>query len=290
VNAILADVADWFSTLEVDNAWFLGFWLFLIALALVETTVPAFQDAPRRQQRWPTNLGLALINMTISPLVPVSAVLGAQWAERNGFGLLNIIGASWWPSAIATIAIRSFALYVFHIATHKVSLFWRFHRVHHCDTHLDVSTTMRAHPIEYFVLFLTMVPVAILFGLNPVALIAYQIFESAVDLFNHSNIRLPERWDRALRWLIVTPNMHCLHHSSYRPETDSNYGGALSIWDRLFGTYSAVPKDGWDGLRIGLKDIDFDHASDIIRQIKLPAFALDPARTAADTHATRREV
>jgi sterol desaturase/sphingolipid hydroxylase (fatty acid hydroxylase superfamily) len=159
----------------------------------------------------------------------------------------------------------------------------RFAAIFFYDTHLDVSTTMRAHPVEFLALFLTMVPVAILFGLNPVALIAYQIFESAVDLFNHSNIRLPERWDRPLRWLIVTPNMHCLHHSSYRPETDSNYGGALSIWDRLFGTHSAAPKDGWDGMRIGPKEIDFERASDIVWQIKLPALALDSVRAGLDS-------
>lgn len=170
----------------------------------------------------------------------------------------------------ATILIRTFAAYLFHVMTHKVPLLWRFHRVHHSDTQLDLSTTIRAHPLEFVFLFLLIVPVAILFGLDPMVLAGVQIFEISVTLFNHTNIRLPERWDRALRWLIVTPNMHSLHHSSWQPETDSNYSGALSIWDRIFGTYSAAPRNGYEHLKIGLKEIESEKASDFVWQLTSP--------------------
>jgi len=284
MDEIRSGIGEWLAAWDPDSAWFTIFWLLLIVFALVELLVPAVHDAPRRRDRWPANLGMALINITIMLLPPVSTVVAAQWAQARGIGLMNLVELPWWAVATATWLIRSLALYLFHWATHKVPLFWRFHRVHHCDRYLDVSTTVRAHPVEFAVQFVCMIAVAVGFGLDPAALMAYQIFESASLLFNHSNIRLPERWDRPLRWLIVTPNMHSLHHSVYQPETDSNYGSSLSIWDRLFGTYSAAPKDGWEGLEIGLNEIDFDHANDIVWQIRLPALGLDPTPTEVEAN------
>jgi len=119
-------------------------------------------------------------------------------------------------------------------------------------------------------MFFTMTSLAVLFGLNPLALAAFEVFESIINAVSHANLRLPERIDRPLRWLFVTPNMHCLHHSSYQPETDSNYGQVFSIWDRMFGTYSAAPKAGYDAMEIGLKEIRDDRASDIVWQLKSP--------------------
>jgi sterol desaturase/sphingolipid hydroxylase (fatty acid hydroxylase superfamily) len=208
-------------------------------------------------------------------------VLGAEWARQNGIGLLNALHANWWTTFAATVLIRTLATYLFHVLTHKIPLLWRFHRVHHSDTHLDVSTAIRAHPAEFIFLFLLMVPVAVVFGLDPVVLAGVQVFELSLALFNHANIRLSERWDRVLRWLVVTPNMHSLHHSSWQPETDSNYSGTLSFWDRIFGTYSAAPRNGYDGLKIGLKNIDFDQASDIVWQLKSPALEIERARQAS---------
>lgn len=266
----LTDAGGW-QWPDFDTAWLLGFWLLLVVFAFVEAAFPAFQEAPQRQVRWSTNIGLGLVNMVVNPLIPISEVIGAEWARQNGVGLLNVLHANWWVALLATILVRTLATYLFHVMTHKVPLLWRFHRVHHSDTHLDVSTAIRSHPVEFVFLFLLMVPVAILFGLDPMVLAAVQVFELSLELFNHANIRLPERWDRMFRWLIVTPNMHSLHHSSWQPETDSNYSGALSVWDRLFGTYSAAPRNGYAGLKIGLKNIDFDQASDIVWQLKSPA-------------------
>jgi len=162
---------------------------------------------------------------------------------------------------------------------------WRMNRVHHFDTHLDVSTGLRSHPLEFAGLLLTMVPLAILFGLDPWALAAYEIVESIANLLIHANLRLPEPLDRALRWLLVTPNMHCLHHSSHRPETDSNYSQVFSLWDRLFGTYSAAPRAGYDAMQIGLAEIRDERTADLWWQIKSPVLSIERSSAEATTPA-----
>lgn len=256
---------------DPETLWFVGYWALLAALAWLESVLPAFAQAPRRERRWPTNLGFGIINVAIVPLVPVSAVLAAQWAQSNGVGLLNLVGGPWGFVLAATVAIASLAGYLVHVLLHKIRLLWRMHRIHHSDTHLDVTTTLRSHPLEFVLQFLIMVPVAAAFGLAPWALAAYELLEAFVNLAAHANLRLPDRLDRALRWLFVTPNMHCLHHSSHQPETDSNYGQVFSVWDRLFGTYSAAPRAGYDAMQIGLKEIGDERASDFWWQLKWPA-------------------
>jgi sterol desaturase/sphingolipid hydroxylase (fatty acid hydroxylase superfamily) len=272
----LEAIREWFSS-NTDIVWFLVYWGTLVLFAGLEVFTPAFQEEAQRQQRWPTNIGLGIVNMTLVPLVPVSAIWGAYWAQSQGLGLLNVVGIPWWAGVIATFLLRSLAGYIFHLLMHKVPLFWRLHRVHHSDMHLDVSTTVRSHPVEVVVLFLAMVPLAIAFGFNPWALIVYETIEGIVGLLSHTNLRLPERLDRALRWLLVTPNMHCLHHSSFQPETDSNYGVVLSIWDRLFDTYSVAPRNGYDAMKFGLNEIAFDQSSDIVWQIKSPIITIERA-------------
>lgn len=253
---------------DPQTLWLMAYWGFLAALAWLESAVPAFQAAPNRNRRWPTNFGLAIINVVLVTLVPLSAVIAAQWAKENGVGLLNMTGGPWWVALAATVVIRSLVGYALHILLHKVGLLWPMHRVHHSDTQLDVTTTIRTHPLEFVLQFVTMVPLAVVLGLDPWVLAAYELAEGFNGLASHANVRLPERLDRALRWLFVTPNMHCLHHSSYRPETDSNYGQLFSVWDRLFGTYSAAPRDGYDAMQIGLKEIGDERASDFMWQLK----------------------
>jgi sterol desaturase/sphingolipid hydroxylase (fatty acid hydroxylase superfamily) len=259
---------------DADTLLFFAYWGVLALLAGLEFGLPAFQQPLQREKRWPTNLGLGIVNMIVAPLAPVSAVWGAQWAQDHGFGLLNWMRGPFWVVVIATFAIRDFAGYLFHVLMHKVPLFWRMHRVHHFDTQLDVSTSLRHHPLEFAAIFFTMVPVAILLGFNPWALAAYEIVVGITDAYSHTNLRLPKLLDRALRWLLVTPNMHCLHHSSFQPETDSNYSQVFSLWDRLFGTYSVAPRAGYDAMQIGLAEIRDDRASDLWWQIKSPALTI----------------
>ena len=261
---------EWFKP-EPQTLLFISYWAVLAAFAWLETITPAFHEPPQRGRRWPTNIGLGLANSLIVSLAPVSALLAAQWAQTNNWGLLNILDSPWWLALIATFAIRSLAGYAFHVLMHKVHAFWRLHRVHHSDVHLDVTTTVRLHPVEAIVLLFTLGPLAVLFGLDPWALVAYEITDSVIGLASHTNWRLPERLDRVLRWVFVTPNMHSLHHSSYMSETDSNYGQVFSIWDRLFGTYTVAPRDGFDSMQIGLEEIRDARASDFWWVIKSPA-------------------
>jgi sterol desaturase/sphingolipid hydroxylase (fatty acid hydroxylase superfamily) len=255
-----------------DLLWLGAFWGLLALMACLEIFAPASDNPVQRETRWFTNFGMGLVNMAVVPLAPVSAVLAADWAQRTEVGLLNLIEQSWWASVLATLILRSLSGYALHVVFHKVPLLWRIHRVHHADTHLDVSTAVRAHPAEIGVSWITMVTLSVLLGLNPIGLAAYEIAESLLSLITHANLRLPQGVDRPIRWMFVTPNMHCVHHSADQPETDSNYGTVLSIWDRLFGTYCASPTGGYGSLRVGLSD-QRERASDFWWQIKSPVLS-----------------
>lgn len=268
-DEILVVFGAWLAP-DWSTVWIVVFWVVLVLFAWLETVAPAFTTPSVRERRWPTNFALGIINMIIVPIVPVSALIGAYWAQSNGWGLLNLLDAPYWIAFAATILIRSLAGYVFHVLMHKVHVLWRMHRVHHSDDYLDVSTTIRAHPVEMLALFLTLAPLAVLAGFDPLAIVAFELTEALISLFSHANLRLPERIDRPLRWVFVTPNMHSIHHSSYQPETDSNYGQVFTFWDRLFGTYSDVPRGGYDAMQIGLEEIRDERASDFWLQMKSP--------------------
>lgn len=271
------EIAEWFSE-HGERLAFLAYCACFAFFAWFESAAPGFREPQRRQERWPVNLGIGILNIGLAMITPVTAVVAAQWAKDRGIGLLNIAEAGFWISALATVFGRTLVGYALHVANHKIGFLWRFHRVHHSDTHLDVSTSVRNHPGEFVLLVSVTGSAAILFGFNPWALAAVELFENFVNSFAHANIRLPDAIDRPLRFLFVTPNMHCLHHSSYQPETDSNYGQVFSIWDRLFGTYSAAPRKGYDAMKLGLNEVDFEHASDVVWQLKLPALDIGAAR------------
>jgi sterol desaturase/sphingolipid hydroxylase (fatty acid hydroxylase superfamily) len=264
-----------------ENLGLVAYLLCLALFAVIEWKLPAFRADARRQDRWPTNFGLGIFNFGLAMVVPVTAILAAQWAKSNGVGLLNVWHAPFWVAAPVTLLLSSLAGYLFHVTEHKVRTLWRFHRVHHCDTHLDISTSLRHHPLELLALFCVTVPWAVVFGLDPWMFAAYDLAETLSNIFVHANLRLPERIDRRLRWIFVTPNMHCLHHTAWQPHTDSNYGQVFSFWDRLFGTYSAAPRAGYDAIQIGLKEIGAEQAADIVWQMKLPALPSDLRARAA---------
>src|SRR5829696_3598903 len=202
----------WFAS-EADLLRFCGFWSFFGLLGGLEARFPAMLHSAERGQRWPTNLGLGLVNIAIVPLAPVSAIAATEWAHTARIGLLNTVETPWWMAALATLSICSLASYGVHVMMHKVPLLWKVHRVHHLDTHLDVSTTLRSHPLEIAVKLVVLVPVSIAFGLTPIIVITFQIFEALIDAFSHANVDLPHSLDRSLRWLLV----HAEHaqHSSF---------------------------------------------------------------------------
>jgi sterol desaturase/sphingolipid hydroxylase (fatty acid hydroxylase superfamily) len=185
--------------------------------------------------------------------LPLSGIGAALWAEGRGWGLL-----AGWPSApagavlAATLAARSLSSYAVHVAMHRVPLLWRVHRVHHSDPFLDVSTTVRFHPLEFLVQLAPTGAVIVALGLPAWALLVYELLDTGANLFIHANVRLPRRLEAGLRLVVVTPDLHRVHHSSDQAETDSNYGVVVPWWDRLFGTYRAAPAGGPDGMTLGL--------------------------------------
>jgi sterol desaturase/sphingolipid hydroxylase (fatty acid hydroxylase superfamily) len=263
----------WFGA-GANAAWFVGFWLFVAFLLTLETWVPAFQQRPDRSYRWPTNFSLGVMNTGLIVVTPVSTIPAAEWASRAGVGVLNQVATPLWVSICCTLAVYSLTVYLIHIVEHKTPWLWRLHRVHHLDTHLDVSTSQRHHPLELIVNVLILVAVTIVFGLSSSVVIIYASMEAIIDFFSHANIRLPESLDRILRLVLVTPNMHSLHHSSHQPETDSNYGSVFTVWDRMFGTYRAEPTWAYGKLQIGLKEIRDDRAWKFSWLMKSPALPL----------------
>lgn len=214
---------------------------------------------PRRPQRvirkvrWPVNLGLAFFNMVLMRFTIGSlAYLSATWATENGYGLLNRLSLPSAASILATLLFLDFAIYCQHIVMHKWPLMWRLHKVHHADLEFDATTAVRFHPLEIMLSMLYKACCIVLIGGNPIAVIAFEIILNAAATFNHSNIDIPDRADKLLRWFIITPDMHRIHHSAEPAETDSNYGFSVSWWDRLYKTYTAEPKLGQETMTIGL--------------------------------------
>jgi sterol desaturase/sphingolipid hydroxylase (fatty acid hydroxylase superfamily) len=209
--------------------------------------------------------------MALVPLVPISVFVAAEWARQNGIGVLNWLNSPWIFAAVATLVIQSLTAYATHVLYHRSSWLWRFHRVHHFDTAVDVSTGLRHHPLELVLTLLIDSAVAVAFGLLPLALMMYGIAEAIFALFSHANIRLPGEMDRTLRAILVTPRIHAVHHSAHQPETDSNYGTVLTIWDRLFGTYSDLRADSPEAITFGLMELQDHRAADLWWQLKSPA-------------------
>jgi sterol desaturase/sphingolipid hydroxylase (fatty acid hydroxylase superfamily) len=233
----------------------LGVFALVLALMVVwEVRAPRRPLSASLAVRWSANLSLvALDTLLIRLAFPLAAVGVATLAAEAGFGLFNALA---WPKGLAfapTVVLLDLAIWAQHVAFHKVPALWRLHRVHHSDVDIDATTGVRFHPIEIAVSMLYKMAVVVALGAPPAAVIAFEVILNATSLFNHGNVRLPLGLDRMLRRVIVTPDMHRVHHSVHRDETDSNYGFNLSLWDRLFGTYRAQPRDGHSAMTIGLE-------------------------------------
>jgi len=236
----------------------LSVFLGLFALfALLETLAPRRKRRQPRSTRWITNWGITILNTftlrAVAIGVPLLAVGAAMDAQTNGWGLLNQIDAPALVEGLAAILFFDFAIWLQHLITHKVPLLWRLHRVHHADVDIDVTTAIRFHPVEIALSMLLKIGLVYLIGPAALAVILFEIMLNGAAMFNHANIKLPLGLDRVVRLVLVTPDMHRVHHSVHRHEHDSNYGFALSIWDRLFGTYIAQPEVGHDDMLIGLE-------------------------------------
>ena len=223
------------------------------ALALAEAVRPRRARGLLRRQRWPHNLGLvAAGSVAMRVVAPAGAASIAVLAESRGWGVLRALDAPIPVAWVASIAALDLAIYAQHVAMHKVPVLWRLHRVHHADVDVDVTTGVRFHPIEY-VLSLGL-KAALVAGLGaPLgAVILFEVLLNATSMFNHANLRLSPRADRLVRLLLVTPDMHRVHHSVEREEADHNYGFNVPWWDRVFGTYKAQPDRGHESMTLGV--------------------------------------
>jgi len=215
---------------------------------------PRRKQSISRRQRWPVNLGLAAVNMALMRLTVGSiAYLSAVSASERSFGLLNQLMVPEWLSILVTLSVLDAAIYGQHIVMHKWPALWRLHQVHHTDLEFDATTAVRFHPLEIVISMFYKVACIYLLGANPIAVVAFEIILNGAATFNHSNIYIPENIDKKLRWLIITPDMHRIHHSAVPYETDSNYGFSISCWDRLFNTYCPQPEATQTTMTLGLK-------------------------------------
>jgi len=238
-----------------DSLQVILFFSLLFVLPFVERLVPRRPGSMDRKTRWPANLGLTFLNFLSLGVIPVSLFGTAVFADSQGWGLLNRVELPTPAVVFVTLLVRGFISFFTHYLMHKVPLLWRMHRVHHLDTEMDVTTTVRMHPLEFFVGALPGVPIVLAFGLSPWVLMLYELFDVMVTLWTHSNVRLPEPVNRILRYFIVTPDLHRVHHSAWQPETDSNFGAVFPVWDLIFRTYRAEPRDGHQNMRLGLDEV-----------------------------------
>jgi len=228
------------------------------AMAAWEMAAPRRARALTRGGRWATNWGIAVLNAATTFVMKAglgaAAVLAAVDASARGIGLFTELDWPIWAEVAIAFLAFDFAIWFQHWASHKVPVLWRLHRVHHADRDIDVTTGIRFHPIEIALSMLFKIALVYALGASVIAVILFEVVLNGAAMFNHANVRLPTRADRLLRLAVVTPDMHRVHHSTIRAEHDSNYGFNLSIWDRLFGTYTDRPAGGHHGMRIGLPE------------------------------------
>ncbi len=220
---------------QIRLSIFIGVFLLML---LLERFIPRHPTVDSKLRRLGINLGLTLLNTGLIKLVFGAAAVGvAAYAQSRGWGLLNVLQVPAGLNILISVFILDFAIYWQHVLLHTVPVFWRFHIVHHSDLDLDVSSGFRFHPVEIFFSMLYKIAVVLLLGPSVIAVVVFEAILNGMAQFSHSNIKLPLWLDRTLRWVLVTPDMHRIHHSVERNETDSNYGFNLSIWDRFFGSY-----------------------------------------------------
>lgn len=228
-----------------------------LVMALAEAWRPKRRLSYDKGSRWLTNLTIValdsiLVRLMAALTVPLAAVAAAVYAQRQGIGLFNWLDWPVWLEMLIAFIVLDFAIWLQHLASHKVPMLWRLHQMHHADVDFDVTTAIRFHPVEIALSMLWKIICVFALGPAPEAVVLFEIVLNACAMFNHANIALPTGVDRILRLVLVTPDMHRVHHSVQHHEHDSNYGFNLSIWDRIFRTYTPQPEKGHDGMTIGL--------------------------------------
>ncbi len=233
----------------------LGFFLSVFTLvAIAEILAPRRRLSVSKALRWVNNLGLVFLNtLVLRLLFPAAAVGVAAFAQANGWGLLNYYDLPFILAVTVSVIAMDMIIYLQHVMVHAVPALWRLHMVHHVDPDYDVTTGSRFHTLEIILSMLIKFATIIALGPPVVGVVIFEVLLNATAMFNHGNIRLPEGVDRIVRLLVVTPDMHRVHHSVIPEETNSNFGFNLPWWDRIFGTYKAQPDNGHQGMTIGIQ-------------------------------------
>jgi sterol desaturase/sphingolipid hydroxylase (fatty acid hydroxylase superfamily) len=252
-------------------------------MALWEALAPRRERSCGRLARWPSNIGIVVLNTLLLKIaLPVAAVEFATAGAARGWGLLGALDLPFWVEFLLAVAILDFTIYLQHVLFHAVPVLWRLHRMHHADLDFDVTTGARFHPIEILLSMIVKFAAIAALGPSAVAVLVFEVLLNGMAMFNHANVRLPLGLDRLLRRIVVTPDMHRVHHSILPNETNSNFGFNLSWWDRLFGTYRDQPAAGHEGMTIGIEQ--FRDA----RELRLDRLLAQPFRGRAGTYAINR--
>jgi sterol desaturase/sphingolipid hydroxylase (fatty acid hydroxylase superfamily) len=250
------------------------------AMALWEAAAPRRPRSYSRFRRWPSNLAIVVLNSgLVKILLSVTAVSLAVLGVQRGWGFLNNLPLPSWSKIIVSVILLDLAIYLQHVMFHAVPALWRVHRMHHADLDFDVTTGARFHPIEIILSMLIKFGVIAATGTSAAGVLIFEVLLNATSMFNHGNVQIPVGLDRYLRWLVVTPDMHRVHHSIVVSETNSNFGFNLPWWDRLLGTYRAQPAAGHEGMTIGIEQ--FREA----RELWLDRMLLQPFRGPAGAYA-----
>ncbi len=230
-----------------------GFFGVLMVMAVWEGLAPRRVQQVSRRQRWPNNLAIVVLNTMLARLLLAGATIAtAVHAQQQGWGLFNMVVVPNWLAVVLSVMLLDMAIYAQHVLFHYAPPLWRLHRMHHADLEIDVTTGLRFHPVEILLSLLIKLAVIVAIGAPALAVLIFEVLLNATSMFNHSNVRIKSGVDRLLRLVLVTPDMHRVHHSIHKDETNSNFGFNLPWWDRLFGTYRPQPRDGHLGMTIGL--------------------------------------
>ncbi len=269
-----------------DTSFRFGAFAAVLALMLtLEAVAPRRVRVLSRMGRWLTNLSIiGLGSLTVRAMailaswiaVPLVAISAAVFAKTHNIGLFNAIDLPEWLEVLVAVVVLDFAVWLQHLISHVWPPLWRLHQVHHADRDFDATTGLRFHPIEIGLSMLYKVVWVVLLGVPAAAVLIFEVVLNASAMFNHANWALPARGDRVIRKLFVTPDMHRVHHSVHRNEHDTNYGFCLSIWDRMFGTYTAQPKDGHESMAIGLATFQSDRPASLLWCLGLPFIRRSP--------------
>lgn len=265
-----------------------AFMAVLVVMASLEVLAPRRRSEIPRLLRWSNNIALVVLDTVVVRLVfPVLAVALAVVVEDRGWGILNVLPVPDWFAFVASMLAFDLAIYLQHVMFHAVPALWRVHRVHHADLEFDVTTGLRFHPVEILLSMAFKLLVVVALGPPAAAVLLFEVLLNATSLFNHSNIRIPDGIDRALRWVIVTPDMHRVHHSVHGQESNSNFGFNLPWWDRLLGTYIAQPRATHERMSVGVDDFRTRRDLWIDRMLLQPLRRDTRARNQSDDGTTR---